>query len=80
MADAVATAEAIKSIAVALAIGIGAIGPGIGIGKIAGSAMQAIGRNPEAADKIQTSMILGMAFAEAIAIYALVIALILKFV
>jgi F-type H+-transporting ATPase subunit c len=80
MADSVAMAEAVKSISVALAIGLGAIGPGLGIGKIAGSAMQAIGRNPEATDKIQTSMILGMAFAEAIAIYALVIALILKFV
>lgn len=80
MADALTMAEAIKSISVALAIGLGAIGPGLGIGKIAAGAMQAIGRNPEAADKIQTSMILGMAFAEAIAIYALVVALILKFV
>lgn len=69
-----------ESIAVALAIGIGAVGPGIGIGIIAGKALEAIGRNPEATSKIQTNMILGIAFAEAIAIYALVIALILKFV
>lgn len=69
-----------ESIAVALAIGIGAIGPGIGIGIIAGKALEAIGRNPEASSKIQTNMILGMALAEGIAIYALVIALILKFV
>lgn len=83
MADVISTltmAEAIKSLAVALAIGFGAIGPGIGIGLTAGGAMQAIGRNPEAADKIQTSMILGMAFAEAIAIYALVIALLIMFI
>jgi F-type H+-transporting ATPase subunit c len=65
---------------VALAIGVGAIGPAIAIGLIGSSALNAIGRNPEAADKIQTNMILGLAFAEAIAIYALVVALILKFV
>ena len=68
------------SLAVALAIGLGAIGPGIGIGIVAGKAVEAIGRNPEAAGKVQTNMILGMAFAEAVAIYALVISLILKFV
>jgi F-type H+-transporting ATPase subunit c len=65
---------------VALAIGLGAIGPGLGIGMIAAKGLEAIGRNPEASSKVQTNMILGMAFAEAIAIYALVIALILKFV
>ena len=68
-----------KDLAVALAIGLGAIGPGIGIGMLGGKAMEAIGRNPEAEGKIRTSMILGIAFAEAIAIYALVIALIIKF-
>ncbi|MCA9369634.1 MAG: ATP synthase F0 subunit C [Pseudomonadales bacterium] len=67
-------------LAVALAIGLGAIGPGIGVGLVAAKGVEAIGRNPEAASKIQTNMILGMAFAEAIAIYALVISLILKFV
>lgn len=70
----------LNSIAAALAIGLGAIGPGIGIGILAGKALEAIGRNPEAANKVQTNMILGIAFAEAIAIYALVIALIVKFV
>ena len=70
----------IKSLAAALAIGIGAIGPGLGIGLLAGKAMEAIGRNPEATPKIQTNMILTAAFCEAIAIYALVIALIIKFV
>ena len=69
-----------QDMAVALAMGLGAIGPGIGIGLIAANAVRAIGRNPEAASKIQTNMILGLAFAEAVAIYALVIALIIKFV
>ncbi len=69
-----------NSIAAAIAIGLGAFGPGIGIGMLAGKAMEAIGRNPEAAPKIQTAMILAIAFAEAIAIYALVVALIIKFV
>jgi F-type H+-transporting ATPase subunit c len=69
-----------KEFAVAFAMGMGTIGPGIGIGLLVGKALEAIGRNPEAAGKIQTNMILGAAFAEAIAIYALVVALILKFV
>ena len=73
-------AEAMKLLAPAIAIGVGALGPAIGIGLLAGKAMEAIGRNPEAAPKIQTAMILAIAFAEAIAIYALVVALILKFV
>ncbi len=63
-----------------LAIAIGAIGPGIGIGILVGKALEAIGRNPEAESKIRTNMILGIAFAEAIAIYSLVVALIIKFV
>jgi len=68
-----------QHIAPAISIGLGAIGPGIGIGILAGKAVEAIGRNPEAASKIQPVMILGLAFAEAIAIYALVVALLLKF-
>ena len=64
----------------ALAIALGSIGPALGIGLIGMKAMEAIGRNPDASNKIQTNMILGMAFAEAIAIYALVVALIIKFV
>lgn len=69
-----------KNLYVALTIAIGAIGPAIAIGMLASKAMEAIGRNPEAAPKIQTAMILAIAFAEAIAIYALVVALIIKFV
>jgi len=72
--------EAIKNLAAALAIGIGAIGPAIAVGLIGKSGMEAIGRNPEASGKIQTGMILAIAFAEAVAIYALVVALIVKFV
>jgi len=72
--------ESAKSIAAAIAMGFGAVGPGIGIGILAAKALEAIGRNPEAASKIQTTMILAIAFTEAIAIYALVIALIIKFV
>ena len=58
----------------ALAIGLGALGPGLGIGLIGAKAMEAIGRNPDAQAKVLPAMLLGMAFAEAIAIYALVIA------
>lgn len=72
--------EGVKLIAAAIAIGLGALGPGLGIGILAGKAMEAIGRNPEATPKIQSNMILAIAFAEAIAIYALVVALIIKFV
>jgi len=69
----------IKNLAVAFTIAFGTIGPAIAIGKIGSEGLKAIGRNPEAADKIQTAMILSIAFAEAVAIYALVIALVLKF-
>jgi F-type H+-transporting ATPase subunit c len=72
--------DAVKQLAAGLAIGLGALGPGIGIGLLAMGAMQGIARNPEAAGQIQTNMILAIAFAEAIAIYALVVALLLKFV
>lgn len=77
---AVETGKELVNIAAALAIGLGAIGPALSIGMLAGKAMEAIGRNPEAASKIQGAMILAIAFAEAIAIYALVVALIIKFV
>ncbi len=62
------------------AIGIGSIGPAIAIGLIGAASVLAMARNPEIADKIQITMIVAIAFAEAIAIYALVVALILKFV
>ena len=71
--------HAAARLAAGLAIGIGAIGPGIGIGFVGRGAMESIGRNPEAAGSIQTNMILGMALAEAVAIYALIIAFVLAF-
>lgn len=64
--------------AAGLAIAIGTIGPGLGLGNAVAKAMEAIGRNPEAQPKIQGSMILGLAFIEALAIYALLIAFILS--
>ena len=73
-------AEAMRNIGAGMAIGLGAIGPGIGIGLLAAKAMESLGRNPEAAGPIQQNMILAIAFAEAIAIYALVVAVIIKFV
>ena len=72
--------EAIKFVAASLAIGVGALGPGIGVGILGHGAMGALGRNPEARGAIMTNMILGIAFAEAVAIYALVIAILLIFV
>ena len=72
--------EAVNSVAAAVTIAVGAIAPATAIGKLAAKAMEAIGRNPEAAPKIQTAMILATAFTEAIAIYALVVALVIKFV
>jgi len=66
--------------AAALAMGLGAIGPGIGIGLAVKGAMEALGRNPEAEGAIRTTMIIGAALAEAVAIYALVIAIIIAFV
>ncbi|MBN1120508.1 MAG: ATP synthase F0 subunit C [Anaerolineae bacterium] len=72
--------EAARAIAAGLAMGLGAIGPGLGIGILGFGAMQAIGRNPEAANLVQTNMILVIAFTEAIAIYALVVALVILFV
>lgn len=71
------TVEEITILTKGLTIAIGGIGPAIGIGLTASKAMESIGRNPEAADKLFVPMLLGMAFAEAIAIYALVITFIL---
>ncbi len=70
-------AEAVRMLAAGLAMGLGAIGPGIGIGILGYGAMQALGRNPEARGPILTNMILAIAFAEAIAIYALIVAILL---
>lgn len=74
------TEAAVKALATALAIAIGGIGPAIGIGLLTGKAMEALGRNPEAEGAVRTNMLLGIVFCEAIAIYGLVVALIIKFV
>ncbi len=66
--------EVAVSLAKAFVMGVGGLGPAIGIGLIGMKAMEAIGRNPEASGKLFVPMLLGMAFAEAIAIYSLVIA------
>ena len=71
--------ESAKIIGMALAVGLGVIGPGIGIGIVAGKAIEAMGRNPGASGQIQTTMFIGIAFTEALAIFALVIGFILKF-
>ena len=74
------TDDALRFIGAGLAIGVGGFGPGLAIGNLVGKAMEALGRNPEAAPVIQTNMILGVAFAEAIAIYCLVVAIMIGFV
>jgi len=71
--------DAMKAMAMALAAGVGVLGPSIGIGMLAARALEAIGRNPEAAGKIQATMFIGIAFVEALAIFALVVAFVIKF-
>ena len=66
------------ALAAGLGIGMAAIGAGLGQGRAVAAAMESIGRNPNAADRIQTPMIIGIAFMEALAIYALVIAFFLQ--
>ena len=71
--------DSMRLLATAIAIGAGVFAPAIGIGMIGAAGLNGIARNPEAASKIQQNMVLAIAFAESIAIYALVIALIIKF-
>ena len=73
-------AEAAKLLGAGLAAGLGMLGPGIGIGILGAGALNAIGRNPEARGPILTNMILAIAFAEALGIYALIVAIILALV
>ena len=72
--------DSIRLLAIAGVIAIGTMLPAVSIGWIGSSAVKSIARNPEAASKVQTAMVLAIAFAEAVAIYALVVALVLKFV
>ena len=71
--------DSAKTLAMAISVGFGVIGPGIGIGLIGAAALEAIGRNPEAASKIQPLMFTAIVFAEALAIFALVVGFIVKF-
>jgi len=71
--------ESAKVLAMALAAGLGVIGPGVGIGIVVGKALEAMGRNPEASGRIQATMFIGIAFVEALAIFAIVIAFIVRF-
>ncbi|MBX4188294.1 MAG: ATP synthase F0 subunit C [Candidatus Doudnabacteria bacterium] len=71
------TPEMMETLTKGLTIAIGGMFPALAVGKIASKAMESIGRNPESTDKLFVPMLLGMAFAEAIAIYALVITFIL---
>ena len=70
-------AESMRMLGAGLAMGLGALGPALGIGILGFGAMQALGRNPEARGAIMTNMILAIAFAEAIGIYCLIVAIIL---
>lgn len=72
--------EGLRFIGAALAIALGGLAPALAIGNLVGRAMEALGRNPEAQPVIQVNMILGVAFAEAIAIYALVVAIMIGIV
>lgn len=71
--------EVAKTFGMAIAVGLGVFGPGIGLGMLVGKALEAIGRNPEAAGKIQTTMFIGIAVTDALAIFALVVGFIIKF-
>jgi len=73
------TDDGLRLLAMALAIGIGGIGPGAGIGIIFGSALEAMGRNPEAEGLVRTYMFLGFALTEALFIFGLVFGLLIGF-
>jgi F-type H+-transporting ATPase subunit c len=73
-------AEAAKLLAAGIAMGFATIGPGIGIGLLTSGSTQAIARQPEAGGDVRTVFIIGLALAEALALYAFVIAIILIFV
>ncbi len=77
--QAIQTEFAFRLVAAGLAIGLGTIGPGIGIGLVVNAALQAIGRNPDAAGQVQINMFIGIAFTEALAIFALVLAFMIGF-
>ena len=72
-------ADAAKLLGAGIAIGLGLIGPGIGIGYIVGKSVEAMARQPEAAGMVRTTMFLGIAFTEALALIGFVVFILLKF-
>ena len=84
LAQAALTAADQKSIEAAgsagLAYGLATLGPGIGIGSLVGQSVQAMARQPEAAGMVRTTMFLGIAFTEALALIGFVVFILLKFV
>ena len=74
------TDDGLRYLGAGFAMGFGALGPALGIGWLVSKALEALGRNPEASGQILTPMILGVAFAEAIGIYALVVAVMIGIV
>jgi F-type H+-transporting ATPase subunit c len=82
-ADAAVTADDEKNISAAVgagfAYGLAAIGPGIGIGYLVGKSVEAMARQPEAAGMVRTTMFLGIAFTEALALIGFVVFILLKF-
>lgn len=71
--------EVAKTLGMAIVVGLGVIGPGIGLGILVSKALEAIGRNPEASSQIQTTMYIGIAVTDVLAIFAVVIGFIIKF-
>ena len=71
--------EVAKVLGMAIVVGLGVIGPGIGLGILVSKALEAIGRNPEAAATIQTTMYIGIAVTDVLAIFAVVIGFIIRF-
>ncbi len=71
--------EVAKVLGMAIVVGLGVIGPGIGLGILVSKALEAIGRNPEAAGTIQTTMYIGIAVTDVLAIFAVVIGFIIRF-
>lgn len=71
--------EVAKTLGMAIVVGLGVIGPGIGLGILVSKALEAIGRNPEAAGQIQTTMYVGIAVTDVLAIFAVVVGFIIKF-
>ncbi len=73
------TDEGLSSLAVGLVYGLAAIGPGIGIGLVVGRAIEAMAQSPESAGQVRTTMFLGIAFTEALALIGFVVFILLKF-